>query len=136
MTDAARGSRLAARNGAGATGALRAYKDLRVWQAAMDLVVQIYRATDAFPSDERFGLTSQLRRAVVSVPSNIAEGHATGSDGSFGRYLAIAAGSLAEVETQVEVARRLGFLPNDADLDDRLDKVGRMLRRLRQQVEA
>ncbi|WP_371879098.1 four helix bundle protein [Candidatus Chloroploca mongolica] len=86
------------------------YRDLRVWQAGMDLVEAIYRLSQAFPTDERFGLTSQIRRAAVSVPSNIAEGHAREHTAEYVYHLSIAQGSLAEVQTQSEIARRLGYL--------------------------
>jgi four helix bundle protein len=90
------------------------YKDLFAWQEAMDLVVAVYRVTAAFPTDERFGLTSQLRRAAVSIPSNIAEGQGRGPTQDFVRFLHIARGSVQEVGTQIELAFRLGFL-GDAD---------------------
>ena len=86
------------------------YRDLRVWQAGMDLVEQIYRLTQSFPPDERFGLTSQLRRASVSIPSNIAEGHAREHTAEYLHHISIAQGSLAEVQTQIEIAHRLGYL--------------------------
>jgi len=130
MGEAARGSQLAARED---DSPLRSHRDLRAWQIAMDLVALVYDATRSFPDDERFALSSQLRRAAVSVPSNIAEGHGTGSDGAFARHLDIAAGSLAEVEMQLEIARRLGYLKGrKEELREALDGTGRMLRRLRQ----
>ena len=76
----------------------KGFRKLLVWQRAHELVLQVYRFTEKFPKHELFGLTSQLRRAVVSVPANVAEGHAAGGKGQFGRYLDIAQGSLAEVE--------------------------------------
>lgn len=87
------------------------YTELVAWQRAMDLAVEVYRATQGFPPDERFGLTSQVRRAAVSVPSNIAEGQGRLTKGEFRQFLGQARGSLLEVETQMELARRLGFLP-------------------------
>lgn len=88
----------------------QSYKDLLVWQKAMDLVVLVYELADQFPNAETYGLTSQIRRAVVSVPSNIAEGQARGATNSeFGRFVRIALGSLAELDTQVELAVRLGY---------------------------
>lgn len=89
----------------------RNYRDLIAWQKAMDLVVAVYDATQAFPVEERYGLTSQLRRASVSVPSNIAEGQGRGRRAEFRRLLFIAHGSVREVETQVILSARLGFLP-------------------------
>ena len=111
----------------------RGHQDLHVWQAAMVLVERVYAATSTFPTDERFGLTAQVRRAVVSVPSNIAEGRGRGSDAEFVRYCSIAYGSLMEVETQLELARRLGFLSEVAasELGNLTGEVGRMLNALR-----
>src|SRR5262245_32505738 len=92
---------------------IRDFKDLVLWQKAMTLTKSVYRLTTRFPTDERFGLTSQLRRAAVSVPSNIAEGHARHGQ-EFARFLSISRGSLAEVETQLLIAIDLGYLqPND-----------------------
>ncbi|MBA4018412.1 MAG: four helix bundle protein [Pirellula sp.] len=88
----------------------RGYQDLIVWQKAMDLVELVYCESASLPSDERFGLTSQIRRAAVSVPSNVAEGNARSSDRDFARFLEIALGSLAELETQILLAVRLGML--------------------------
>lgn len=88
----------------------RNYQDLVAWQKAMDLAVAVYDATGDFPLEERYGLTSQLRRASVSVPSNIAEGQGRGSAPDFRRLLRIAHGSVREVETQVILAEKLGFL--------------------------
>ena len=90
---------------------MRTHENLRAWQYSMDLVEAIYKETAGYPSDERFGLINQLRRAVVSVPSNIAEGGARGSDAEFIRFLYIARGSLSEVQTQLQIASRLGFAP-------------------------
>src|SRR6185369_4825205 len=86
------------------------YRDLIAWQKAMDLVELVYAATTGFPTDERFGLTSQVRRAVVSIPSNIAEGQARRSQSEFLHFLSIAHGSLREVETQLLIATRLRYL--------------------------
>ena len=101
----------------------RNYTDLIAWQKAMDFVHQIYCMTAAFPGDERFGLTSQLRRAAVSIPSNIAEGQGRESPGDFIRFLAIAHGSLREVETQLRISQRLGY-PADDQLEDALESAG------------
>jgi four helix bundle protein len=99
------------------------HQKLDVWRDAMTLVEVIYRLTAAFPSDEKFGLTAQLRRAAVSVPSNIAEGAARTSRTEYVRFLSIARGSLAEIDTQIEIARRLGYLPSDRDIDETVQKV-------------
>jgi four helix bundle protein len=86
------------------------FKELAAWQRGMDLVAQVYAATRAWPDEERFGLTSQVRRAAVSVPSNVAEGHARSGPREFFHHVSIAFGSLAEVEAQVLIAKRLGYL--------------------------
>jgi four helix bundle protein len=92
------------------------YRELIAWQRAMDLVEQIYKVTRNFPDGERYGLTNQLRRASVSVPSNIAEGQGRGVGGEFAHHLRIANGSRQEVETQVLIAERLGFLDRESAL--------------------
>ena len=88
---------------------LQSYRFLEVWQRGIDLVELIYKLSAAFPSDERFGLTSQVRRAAVSIPSNIAEGYGRSHRGDYLRFLSIARGSLSDVETQLIVAGRLKF---------------------------
>src|SRR5213596_4151136 len=95
------------------SGPVRGYRDLIVWQDSMDLVVAIYRITATFPKDERFSLVDQLRRAAVSVPSNIAEGHGRSRTGDYLRFLSVAVGSLMEIETQVQIATRLGYIPEE-----------------------
>jgi len=89
------------------------FHDLRVWQEAMNLTEEIYLATAQFPKHELYGLSSQMRRAAVSVPSNIAEGKGHRSDPEFVRFLFHARGSLLELETQILIARRLQYLPED-----------------------
>ena len=86
------------------------YTDLEVWQAAMDLVMGIYEITQSFPREDIYGLTSQLRRAAVSVPSNIAEGKGRSSDKELVQFLNPSRGSLFEIETQVAIARSIGYL--------------------------
>lgn len=88
---------------------MASYRDLKVWQLGVELAVEIYRLTAAFPKQEQYGLTSQMRRAAVSVASNIAEGHARKTQMELQRYLNIAKGSLAELETQMTIAGELGF---------------------------
>ena len=107
-------------------GGIRTYRDLVLWQVAMDLAEQVYRITESFPATEKFGLTSQIRRSSVSVPSNVAEGFGRGRRLEFRRYLDMAKGSLFELQTQAELARRLGWLKRDAlstlrDLASRAD---------------
>jgi four helix bundle protein len=86
------------------------FKKLRAWEAADDLAVAIYRATNGFPGDERYGLRSQIRRAAVSVPSNVAEGAGRNSNPEFRRFVQIALGSANEVAYQVHLAGRLGYI--------------------------
>jgi len=87
------------------------YRDLTAWQKSMRLVTDVYKSTQCFPKEEMFGLTSQLKRAVVPVPSNIAEGQGRDSQKEFVRHLSVAYGSLMEVETQLQIACNLGYLP-------------------------
>ena len=89
------------------------FKDLRVWQEAMRFTVEVYRATDTFPKHELYGLSQQLRRAVVSVPSNIAEGKGHRSDREFAHFLLHARGSLLEVQTQVMIAEALEYISGE-----------------------
>jgi four helix bundle protein len=107
-------------------------QDLIVWQKGMDLVVDIYRLTKTFPKSETYALSSQMQRAAVSVPSNIAEGQALKQTQAYLRHLAIASGSLAELHTQLEIAQRLGYLPaKDNSLAAKVIEVGRLLSGLR-----
>jgi four helix bundle protein len=116
---------------------VKSYKDLEVWQKAMDLVVECYRATKEFPKSEVYGLASQLRRAAVSIPANIAEGHARKSSREFVQHLSIAYSSLAELETHVQIAQRLDYISADktSSLLETTAEIGRMLNRLRQSIE-
>ncbi len=101
-------------NSAAATGMIeKPHKRLVAWQPSMELVVLIYDLTKSFPKEETYGLTSQLRRAAVSVPSNISEGAAGRSNDQFRNFLAIAIGSLTEINTQLEIALRVGYLERD-----------------------
>jgi four helix bundle protein len=93
--------------------AYKDYVDLDIWQDGITLVTEIYKATKQFPPDERFGLTSQIQRAAVSIPSNIAEGYAQRSDPILGRHLRIAIGSAAEVDTQIVIASLLDYISID-----------------------
>ena len=96
------------------------YQDLIAWQKAMDLAEEIYTATRGFPKDELYGLTSQLRRAVISIPSNIAEGQGRLTPGEFRQFLGHARGSLLEAETQILMSARLHYLPKE--------QIGRLLK--------
>ena len=103
------------------------YEELVVWQKAMELVRLVYQETRRFPLDERFALTDQLRRAVVSIPSNIAEGNGRGSNKDYAHFLSIARGSLYETMTQLRIAKDLGYLDDYSQFEDIAAEVGRML---------
>jgi four helix bundle protein len=96
--------------------AIQDFRDLRVWQCGIELAENIHRLSEQFPKSELYGLTSQVRRAVVSVPSNIAEGHTRESTREYLQYLSVAQGSLAEVFTQIELAVRFGYVKNEDTL--------------------
>ena len=115
----------------------KTFRDLVVWQKAMDLVVEIYRLTGGFPAEEKFGLTSQMRRAAVSIPCNIAEGHGRHSGKEFLRFLWIANGSLTELETQLIITHRLQLITKEdyQQLREHFQQVGRMLTGLRTSLE-
>lgn len=116
---------------------IQSYKDLMVWQNAMDIIESVYRLTAAFPKEETYGLTSQLRRAAVSIASNIAEGHNRDSLKEYIHFLSIAQGSLAELETQIMLAIRLKY-PSEEQMQTLLtqtDKLGKMLRSLQQSLK-
>ncbi len=117
---------------------VKSYKDLTVWQKSMDMVVDVYALTKSFPHSEVFGLASQMQRAAVSIPSNVAEGCERGTQGDFARFLSIASGSVAELETQILVATRLGYLSPEATTPvlSLCDETGKMLRVLRKTVLA
>jgi four helix bundle protein len=109
--------------------AVSSYKDLKAWQKSMQLVQEIYRTTLSFPKNETFGLTSQMRRSAVSVPSNIAEGKGRSTDRDFVHFLCNARGSVLELETQVLIARGLGYITEqEAEaLIDQTEQIGKML---------
>jgi len=108
------------------------YKDLIVWQKGIDLVMAVYKLTEKFPKTEIYGLTSQMRRAAISIPSNIAEGRRKNSPNDYRRFLLISFGSGAELETQIIIAKKLNF----ADFDDYkisedlLNEIMRMLNKM------
>jgi four helix bundle protein len=115
---------------------IKSFKDLRVWQLGMDLVVHVYRLTEVFPKQEAYGLSSQMQRAAVSVPSNIAEGHTREHGKEYLRHISISQSSLAELETQLEIAMRLGYLSAE-QLSDALSlssSLGKQLYALRNAI--
>lgn len=111
---------------------IKSYRDLTVWQDSLKLAIAVYRATNSFPKHELYGLVSQLRRCSVSVPSNIAEGHARTSTKDYLRHVSIALGSLAELETQLILSTELTYLGSSSlrELLTTCDVLGRQLRSL------
>jgi four helix bundle protein len=116
---------------------MRPHEKLSVWQRAIDLVTSVYKSTVSFPSHERFGLTSQIRRAAVSIPANIAEGAARDSQKEFTHFLSNAQGSASELETELLIARKLGYLdlPSYTGLRNEVDSLGRMILGLSQSIK-
>jgi four helix bundle protein len=114
------------------------YRDLRVWQTAMDLVVSVYQETQGFPKEELYGLTSQMRRASVSIPSNIAEGKGRSTDRDRALFFCHARGSLLELETQILIAQRLKYVtpPRAENLIRTSSELGRMLNSLIQSIRS
>lgn len=110
---------------------VKGFRELRVWRAAMDLAVAVYQLTATFPREEIYGLTSQMRRSAVSVSSNIAEGHSREHTREYLNFLSIAQGSLAELETQLEIAARIGCCEEEHAVPIRTDII-----RLRRQLYA
>jgi four helix bundle protein len=117
------------KDGHAVDGRTRHFRDLLAWQKAMTLARGVYRETDAFPKKEVFGLQGQMRRAAVSVPSNIAEGHGGLNDGHFRQFLGTARGSLFELQTQMELATDLGYLDKNAvtHLMEQSEEVARLI---------
>lgn len=112
------------------------YKELKVWKRAIDFAQLIYRVTQTFPSEEKFGLTSQLRRAAVSIASNIAEGAGRITKGGFGQFLGIANGSLCEVETQTIIAKNLELIEakDFESVNEEVDHLQRMIFNLKKNL--
>ncbi len=108
---------------------IKTFRDLKIWQQSMKLVTEIYRATSSFPEEEKYGLTSQLRRSSVSIPSNISEGFGRNSQGDFKRFVNISMGSLFELQTQIEVAKNLEFISKEIfeNLYDNSREIVRMM---------
>lgn len=117
---------------------VQSYRDLKVWQLGMDIAEAIYELTRDFPNQEVYGLTSQMQRAAVSVPANLAEGHTRASTKDFLRFVSIAQGSRAELETHLQLAQRLGYGDSKriAELLMTLDELSRMLRSLQRSLRA
>jgi four helix bundle protein len=115
---------------------IKSYRDLDVWQKAMGLVVECYQIAEQFPEIETYGLISQLQRAAVSIPANIAEGHGRSHTKEFLNHLSIAYGSLMEVETHLQIAARLNYLDNSSlqGLLNKSAEIGRMLNGLMQSL--
>ena len=114
---------------------MNSYKDLVVWQKAIDLTIEIYSLTNLFPKEEMYGFVSQIRRSAVSIPSNIAEGQARKYHLQFSHFLSIAQGSLAELETQIIIAIKLGYIAGEQkDLFDMMHSIGKMITRLKQNL--
>jgi len=109
---------------------MASHKELKVWQESMDLVVCIYETVKNFPKEELYGLTSQMKRSAVSIPSNIAEGAGRQSQAEFIRFLYIALGSVSELETQLEIAFRLGFIGNLIQFQKSINYIKSMLSKL------
>ncbi|MFA5076629.1 MAG: four helix bundle protein [Patescibacteria group bacterium] len=107
----------------------KSYRDLIIWQKGLELVLALYELTKSFPKEELFGLTTQLRRAAVSIPSNIAEGYGRRSNGDFRRFLLIARGSLFELETQLLIAKKLKITKEDttAKVESLMIEVSKLL---------
>jgi len=106
---------------------MRSHKDLAAWKKSMDLVDSIYKVTKSFPNEELYSLTNQMRRAAISIPSNIAEGAARGSKNEFIQFLYIALGSLSELETQVIIANRLGYLTDPGNLLESIEAIRKLI---------
>lgn len=94
-------------------GTINSYKDLLIWRKGIDIVINIYTMTESFPKEELFALTSQIKRAAISIPSNISEGYGRNTDKSFSHFLDIARGSLYELETQLIIAKELKLILNN-----------------------
>ena len=107
--------------------AIKSYRELEIWQLSMELAEDIYNVLKAFPREELYGLSDQLRRAAVSIPSNIAEGFGRDSNNDFAHFISIAKGSLFELSTQLELASRLGYLPADTKFSPRMTTLGKKL---------
>jgi len=108
---------------------MKTHKDLEVWKKSIELVTEIYQITNDFPKEETYGLTSQIKRSAVSVPSNIAEGAARQSNKEYIQFLYIALGSLMELDTQLVIAKNINFVDEKmlSNIDDKIETIGKML---------
>ena len=109
---------------------IRSHKDLKVWQESMDLVTEIYRLSDCFPENEKYGLISQIRRCAISIPSNIAEGFARKGNRELLQFLYVSLGSLAELETQYEIAQNLNYINESEEIRNKIIFIRIMLSNL------
>jgi four helix bundle protein len=115
---------------------MRPHETLEAWRQSVDFVVSIYRITEAFPKEEKFGLTSQIRRAAVSIPANIAEGAGRHSEKEFAYFLSNAQGSASELETELIIAARLGYMDENLFTESRttIERIGRLITGLSQHL--
>ncbi|MEO1007645.1 MAG: four helix bundle protein [Planctomycetota bacterium] len=122
----------------GGMSEIRSFEDLQAWKLSVSLTTRVYRATAAFPSDERFGLVSQMRRSAVAVPSNIAEGWGRGQTRDYARFIRVARGSAYELQTQLLISSELGFVAavDFEDLMSDVQQVGRVVSGLLRSIEA
>ena len=111
---------------------IKSFRDLNIWQKGIDLVKDIYKETQNFPRQEIYGLTNQIRRAAISIPSNIAEGHIRQHRAEFRQFLSVALGSLVELETQIVISRELNYISTEKSLNviDQMGSLGKMIRGL------
>jgi four helix bundle protein len=107
---------------------IKTFRDLTIWQKSIELVIEIYSVTKEFPKEETYGLVSQMRRAAVSIPSNVAEGFRRFHNKEYKQFLYISSGSCGELETQVTIAKKLGYIDDkqESALLERMDHIGRM----------
>ena len=115
---------------------IKSFKELIVWQKSILLVKLIYQLTYYFPTEEKFSLTSQIRRCAVSIPSNIAEGWGRNSSNHFQYFLSVSQGSLSELETQLIIAKELGFVQSYKEIEDLILEIGKMLSTMRHQTNS
>ena len=114
---------------------IESYSDLIVWQKSITMVTSVYELVKTFPTDERFGLTSQIKRCSVSIPSNIAEGWGRSSSKSFAQFLRIAKGSLYELETQILIGKNLKYIIDSNEIDSLIIEISKMLNSLIKKLE-